>query len=51
MKLTVKIQAGLSKAGYFHIPLLYFAFGRNGFSVCVACVSLTIGWGNYPAKN
>lgn len=51
MKVSFKWQAGLSKAGYMHFPLAYLAYGRNGFSICLLCLSITIGWDKDPANN
>lgn len=50
IKTTFKFQAGVSKGGYMHFPLAYFAYGRNGFSLCLLFVSITIGWGDDSAK-
>jgi len=35
---------GISKAGYYHVPLLNFSFGKNGFAICVMGQNLTVSW-------
>lgn len=34
--------AYLSKEGYRHFPILYFAYGTNGFTLCVLGATITI---------
>ena len=33
--------AYLSKEGYRHFPVLYFAYGTNGFSLCIMGATIT----------
>ncbi len=44
MKISFKKNWGMSKAGYYHCPLLYFAFGRNGFTLTIIGLSLLVAW-------
>ena len=32
----------LSKEGYRHFPIIYFAYGKNGFSVCILGATITV---------
>lgn len=31
----------ISKEGYRHFPILYFAYGANGFSLCILGATIT----------
>lgn len=43
MKITPTFKFGnLSKEGYRHFPLLYFAYGSNGFQITVLGLTITI---------
>lgn len=46
LKVSYKNKWGKSGAGYYHIPLLYIAFGRNGFSFCLVGQNFTVSWSN-----
>jgi hypothetical protein len=32
----------ISKEGYRHFPILYFAYGKDGFSICILGMVITI---------
>ena len=32
----------LSKEGYRHFPIIYFAYGNNGFSLCILGATITV---------
>lgn len=32
----------LSKEGYRHFPIIYFAYGTNGFSLCILGATITV---------
>lgn len=32
----------LSKEGYRYFPIIYFAYGKNGFSLCILCATITV---------
>lgn len=32
----------LSKEGYRHFPVIYFAYGTNGFSLCLLGATITV---------
>ena len=32
----------LSKEGYRHFPIIYFAYGTNGFSLCLLGATITV---------
>lgn len=34
--------AYISKEGYRHLPILYLAYGSNGFTVCIIGATITI---------
>lgn len=45
IKVTPSFQfAKLSKQGYRHFPILYFAYGTNGFILTLIGCSLTFKW-------
>lgn len=44
MKISHKNMIGLRKSGYYHIPLLYVAFGSNGFSFCLFGQAITVSF-------
>lgn len=44
MKVTIRTCGGLSKAGYFHLPLLYIAYGLNGFTVSILLIQVIVSW-------
>lgn len=42
--LTFTAQLAAAKIKYFHIILLAFAFGRNGFMISILGISFSIAW-------
>ena len=46
----LKFAIRISKAGYLHIPLLYFACGTDGFILDVIGLDLQVSWGNAVRK-
>jgi len=43
MKIKTSTKFGnISKEGYRHFPLLYFAYGSDGFIICILGFCLTI---------
>lgn len=46
MKIKPTFQfARISENGYRHFPLLYLAYGNNGFIITLIGCSLTFKWG------
>ena len=43
-KIKFAFAWGLSEGGYYQVPLLYFAWGRNGIIVTVLALQVTVGW-------
>lgn len=40
---TIEYKFGyLSEAGYRHFPMLYLAWGKNGFSLCIIGLTITV---------
>lgn len=54
MKVKFEVNGGMSKEGFFHVPLLYFAFGRNGFTLTICCLNVLVAWNvkdsNHPVE-
>lgn len=46
LRVNVKRAIKISKAGYLHVPLLYFACGINGFLLDLIGISIEVSWGN-----
>lgn len=42
--LTVKKSWGISDGGYYHIPILFFGFGRNGFGITILGIYFGLAW-------
>jgi len=41
----------ISKAGYLHIPLLYFGCGSNGFIIRFPFFDIEVSWGKAARKH
>ena len=46
MKFKIKKAVGMSKGGYYHIPLLFVGFGRDGFLITILGIAFSCAWGN-----
>lgn len=44
MKIKIEKTGGFSSMGYYHIPILYLAFGRGGFILCILTFDIIITW-------
>ena len=42
--LTISKAYGISNGGYFHVPILFFGFGRNGFGFTILGIYFGISW-------
>jgi hypothetical protein len=43
-KLSCKVSAGVSKGGYYHLPILFIGWGRNGFGISIAGIYFGVAW-------
>jgi hypothetical protein len=48
--IKLKFAIRISKAGYLHIPLLYFACGTDGFILDLLGIDLQVSWGDAARK-
>lgn len=42
MNIKFKTFFGLAQSGYYHIPILYLAFGKDGFCLTICGLSIII---------
>lgn len=46
MKISFKYRfANLSKEGYRHFPIFWFAYGKDGFGICVLGIDVCMKFG------
>ena len=43
-QINIELSGGISKGKFFHIPLLYLAFGSNGGSITILGICITIAF-------
>lgn len=47
MKINILKSGGFkTKNNYYHVPLLYLAYGRDGFIFVLLTIKFLIRWGN-----
>ena len=46
MKIKVQKAIGMSKGGYYHVPLLFIGFGRNVFMLTILGIAFSLSWRN-----
>jgi hypothetical protein len=50
LSVKLKFAIRISKAGYLHVPLLYFACGTDGFILHIIGIDLQVSWGDAVRK-
>ncbi len=47
---SLKNGCGLSKVGYYHIPLIYLGVGKNGFGITIIGIFFGISYNSNNLK-